>query len=97
MPKIAEIKLHMVSHLLKCGDLIECTIDGVPYTCVFCWYGEESTAIWVKIDGLRETMNGKLTTQQMMFQPMWFVVRFIVNDAPGKPWHRSATMLKELE
>lgn len=97
MTYISHIKLHNVPESLEPGDTIECTIDDVPHDAEFVRQGSHERIIWVRIRGLREVSNGKLTTQLDMFDPSSFVTEFVVNDAPGRDWHRGAGMKVEVE
>lgn len=97
MSTVSHIKLHNVPESLEPGDAIKCTIDDVPHSCEFVRYGTSDLFVWVRIHGLREVSNGKLTTQLDMFDPSSFTTEFVINDAPGRDWHRGAGMKVEVE
>ena len=102
MATAIRITLHNIPQHLEPGDEIECTINGDPFPCTFVRYGVTERFLWAKIKGMREVANGRLSflAQLDLFgesEPLEFVTEFIVNDAPGRPWHRTAGMSAECE
>lgn len=97
MSTVVRITIRNIPEHLEPGDKIECTIDDTSHDCEFVRYGMSNRFLWARIHGLREISNGILTTQLDMFSENSFTTEFVVNDAPGRTWHRAAGMTTEIE
>jgi len=90
------LKLANVPEDLSPGDAIDCYLNGKSLECEFVRYGVTRRFVYARIYGLREAGAGVLTAQTSMFEPMAFEEKFVVNDAPGRSWHRTAGISVEV-
>jgi hypothetical protein len=92
MSDTIHIRLHNIGENLQPGDAVECTVDGEPYKAEFVRHGGHNRLIWVRIYGIYEIRSGVLAFAPPMFPNDYsYVDEFTVNDAPGQPWHRTAS------
>lgn len=88
--KTVKISLTDIPNAMNVGDPIACTVNGVQHDAEFVSYGADTRFITVRIHGIREIEFGHLTEQLEMFGDNFIVDDFVVNDALGQPWHRTA-------
>lgn len=94
---VVHIRLRDIGENLQSAAAIACTINDREHKATFVRYAGSRRFVWVRIHGIREVTTGAFAFSQQldMFaeaEPLEFVTEFIVNDAPGQPWHRTASL-----
>lgn len=90
------IQLSGIPEEMEPGDAIRCTINGELHDAKFVRYGASHRFIFVTIYGLYEASSGKLLAPPMFPEAHTYTTEFVVNDAPGTDWHRTAGMAAEV-
>lgn len=92
----SRISIINIPESLDPGDMLECTVDDEPHDAEFIRYGADTRCIFVRIYGLYEASSGKVIAPPMFPEAHTFVTEFVVNDAPGTSWHRTAGLILEV-